>query len=236
MKRVFLVLLLMLIAFLSFLVPSPAQRISGPHQYGYINTAGKFIIKPAFIDARPFTEGLAAVQVEEDWGYINKQGVFVIKPQYKTTGDGYGDDDQSGRPFRNGLAAVFIAGTEKSSSTWYYHCRGKWGYIDKAGNQIVEAKYDWACDFLDGKAVVFVRDRRFQIDTKGEITQDLGVEQYPICPQAQKPTPGFPRAKKIENKYGYVDESGKIVIDPIFDEAEEFSEGLAVVDVRPKKE
>lgn len=37
------------------------------------------------------------------------------------------------------------------------------------------------------------------------------------------------RPERIRGKYGYVDESGKVVIAPRFDGADAFSEGLAVV-------
>lgn len=35
-------------------------------KYGYIDTAGKFVIKPQFIQASPFSEGLAAVLVSKN--------------------------------------------------------------------------------------------------------------------------------------------------------------------------
>ena len=45
-------------------------------KWGYIDTSGRFIVTPQFQDARPFSEGMAAVLVRdhqaERWGYISR--------------------------------------------------------------------------------------------------------------------------------------------------------------------
>lgn len=53
-------------------------------KYGYIDKTGEFIIKPRFHQARPFSENLAAVQINtnEKWGFINTKGDIVIEPQF----------------------------------------------------------------------------------------------------------------------------------------------------------
>ena len=71
---------------------APVQSDGG---WGYINQAGRFVIKPQFREARSFSEGLARVQlggkwayrtrtgkIVYRWGYINKEGEIVIKPQF----------------------------------------------------------------------------------------------------------------------------------------------------------
>jgi hypothetical protein len=50
---------------------------------GYIDTNGVMVIRPQFIIAREFSEGLAAVRTPTNqYGYINKQGEMVISPIY----------------------------------------------------------------------------------------------------------------------------------------------------------
>ncbi len=51
-------------------------------KYGFIDRNGSFVIAPNFDWARSFSQGRAAVQVEEHWGFIDKQGKMVIKPEF----------------------------------------------------------------------------------------------------------------------------------------------------------
>jgi hypothetical protein len=87
---------------------------------------------------------------------------------------------------------------------------GKKGWIDRTGRIIVNPQYDSAFDFSEGLALVCV----------GPCDQDHFQ--------------GFRYTKGLETealeqtfKYGYVDESGKMVINPMFESAEIFSDGLA---------
>ena len=54
--------------------------------YGYIDTKGNLQVPLRFSDAKPFSEGVAAVSIIRDgaekWGYIDKKGTFVIEPVY----------------------------------------------------------------------------------------------------------------------------------------------------------
>ena len=51
--------------------------------YGYIDRTGKMIIKPQFVDARDFSEGLARVTIDVfHWGYVDTTGRMVIEPRF----------------------------------------------------------------------------------------------------------------------------------------------------------
>ena len=39
--------------------------------YGYIDTAGQWVIAPQFQEAEPFSEGTAAVCVRNNWGFVS---------------------------------------------------------------------------------------------------------------------------------------------------------------------
>jgi len=45
-------------------------------KWGYINVRGQFIVNPEFVDARPFSDGMAAVLIRDHqadrWGYISR--------------------------------------------------------------------------------------------------------------------------------------------------------------------
>ena len=89
---------------------------------------------------------------------------------------------------------------------------GKVGYVDRSGKIQINPQYDSAQSFSEGLAVVCI----------GECDSDhLMGRRY---------TKDFQEEKLEQNyKYGFVDESGKLVINPIYEGASAFSEGLAAV-------
>ena len=102
---------------------------------------GKFVINPQFDSANNFSEGLAAVRIDDDktgkWGYIDKQGKMAINPQFDSAFD-----------FREGLAAVLIGD----------HKTGKRGFIDKQGKMVINPQFNSASNFSEGLAAVRIGD------------------------------------------------------------------------------
>lgn len=100
----------------------------GDH-WGYIDSRGRTVIHPEFMMARPFQEGLAAVQVVDRWGFITPTGEMRVAPLYQDCGD-----------FSEGLAAV----------KWY----NRWGYIDASGAFVVQPRFQEAGPFQHGRAEI----------------------------------------------------------------------------------
>ena len=115
---------------------------------GFIDKNGNFVIEPKFDDACNFSEGLAMAWINDKCGFIDKNGKFVIEPKFDEI-----------RDFSEELANVKID--------------EKWGYIDKSGKFVIEPKFDYACDFDKGIASVSVDDCDFNIDTKGNVIDDI---------------------------------------------------------------
>lgn len=153
---------------------------------GYVNEKGKFVIKAKFDDARPFgPNGLAAAQYMGAWGYIDTKGEFVIEPSFS---DAYDFD-------KNGVAHVFAGGyhgfiNEKgqwvienkytyinefdeiyglaSASLKTDEYTYSYGYINRAGEMVIDALYDEAYAFApNGVARVYKDGEYSYIDTKG---------------------------------------------------------------------
>lgn len=80
--------------------------------YGY-QRDGDFVIAPRFDRAWYFENGLARVQVGDQWGYIDREGRFAITPRFDRAWD-----------FENGLALVEVD--------------GRLGYIDPSGRYVWE--------------------------------------------------------------------------------------------------
>jgi len=68
---------------------------------GYIDRSGTFAIKPQFDSINTFSEGLAAVRVNNKWGFINTAGKIVINPQFDVV-----------TMFSDGLAVVAVSGRQ----------------------------------------------------------------------------------------------------------------------------
>lgn len=65
-------------------------------KFGFIDRTGRDVVKPAFEDAKAFSEGLAAVCLDGRWGYIDTSGQLHIANHYPLFA----------HEFREGLAVV----------------------------------------------------------------------------------------------------------------------------------
>lgn len=201
-------------------------------KFGYIDTSGTMVIRPQFEQAHPFSDGMAAVgELSGDtylFGYIDTSGTLVIPMQYQFAPD-----------FSEGLCLVMGADAETE----------KWGYIDKTGTMAIEPTFDMADDFSEGLAGVAASDSTDPhgfIDKTGDLVVVLPDDLRPGIDFGAEVTGrrgGFSEGLAIVEKlafddpedpgfrYGYVDTSGKVVIQPAFSQATDFSEGLAAVAV-----
>ena len=87
--------------------------------------------------------------------------------------------------------------------------KGKYGVIDKDNNFIIPPIYDYLGDLYDGAFEVYdEKDNRFVIDITGSV---------------------FLKSKESDGLYGYVDYDENVVIPFQYENAADFSEGLAAV-------
>lgn len=97
--------------------------VRGPEGgYAFMDRQGS--IKGTYRDARPFSEGLAAVKIGALWGFINTQRLLAIEPQYTAA-----------REFRQGFATV--------------KQQGYWGLIDQQGQVSIPFIYERPIVFED---------------------------------------------------------------------------------------
>ena len=192
------------------------------YHWGYIDSTGTIVIKPQFHTADRFSEGLAAVQNEDGkWGFIDKTGKPVIRMNFD-----YAD------AFSEGLALVVI--------------HQRYGYIDHKGKLVIRARFKLGKKFSEGLALVrtggkFVapvgmtfesraEDERNEfeyIDNSGKVRLRLKGEH------ASNFSEGLAEFGVLEQDgylyCGYIDKTGKRVIDSRFGDCDDFSEGLGLV-------
>jgi WG containing repeat len=211
--------------------PTDPMSQSGLYPIGdsFIDKTGKVALKlpkNAF-HPRGFFEDLAAVnyakpnsQSREFVGYVNKTGKFVIPPDKFT----YTESLKGAENFSEGLAVV-VPKTKGDGAPELY------GYIDKSGKIVIPAKFEEAYPFSSGMAVVGVRVKsgkeegtRFTIiDRQGKFILD-NPQAY--ADERMLATEGLV-AISVGEKWGFVDITGKFVIQPQFSRVGMFADGLA---------
>jgi hypothetical protein len=184
------------------------------NRWGFLRRDGKVIVAPKFYDASEFSEGLARVEIGGKMGYIDTEGKYAIKPKFLN----------KALDFKEGLAAV----KEKE----------KWGFIDKAGNCVIKPKYENAYSFHDGLASVEFGGKWGSIDKTEQIKIPFNYAEAMVLDNVnstvEKEYPEGLYPIKVDEKTGYKNRNGEIVIKPMFTEAYVFHEGIAFVSIGGK--
>ncbi|MFO7722985.1 MAG: WG repeat-containing protein [Bacteroidales bacterium] len=156
-----------------------------------------------------FNNGLAPVLVDNQWGFVDKTGKIVIEPQFKAWVEEYG----ALPAFSEGFTTVVDTQTDRV------------GYINLKGEMVIPAKFYSGSPFRENVAFARLQDEKVLIDTAGKViargfvalngyhshfSHDLAVVQK-------------------EFAYGYINKEGKFAIEPVYEEAKDFADGLAAV-------
>ena len=150
---------------------------SATDKFGFIDQSGTEVVPCKYDIAYRFSEGLAAVKLNDRRGFIDQSGTEVVPCKYDFAysfseglaavelNDKYGFIDQSGTeviPYKYDLAYSFSEGLAT------VELNGKWGFIDQSGTEVIPYKYDWAGVFSEGLAAVKLNDKEFYIDKTGK--------------------------------------------------------------------
>lgn len=142
------------------------------------------------------------------WGWVNFQGETVIPFKYEDTGF----------EFSEGLAAVKL--------------NGKYGYIDKSGKTIIPFRFDEGYTFENGFAHVKLNNYEGYINKQGNEVVPLG--KYKQCYVSSVTGGSFLFSAKLNEKYGVVDNHGKVIVPFIYDNIIYFYDDIARVDLNGK--
>jgi hypothetical protein len=222
-----------------YLYPAEVKAIGGG-KWGYINEKGNFILPPKYEMARDFQEnGLAIVQLNNLTGIINNDGYFIVKPKYETISPfsegrataidekGFKVLDESGKEITS-KAYSFIGDYQEGravAANTNEHGEYLYGYLNRRGNEVIPLSYESARDFKDGKALVKMKDGNYAlIDLTGKV---LYSYSYPFVDDYGEGMLAF--RKSMDGKWGYMDEAGKVLIEPQFSGTQPFVEERAIV-------
>jgi hypothetical protein len=149
---------------------------------------------------------LFPVRDGDAWGYIDRQGQLVVPTRFSYAG-----------PFSGDLALVREGDL--------------FGYVDRTGRMVIEPRFEDAMYFSNGRAPVQVNGQWVLIDEDGTVHEDDILNLDPDTIEEHRHQTGQLERFESNNQYGYRDSQGQLVIDPRFDQAWHFSEGLARVKV-----
>lgn len=195
-------------------------------KWGYIDRGGKIVIKPQFDAAFPFYDGVAKVMTgkrfdKQNWSYIDTAG----KPIFTNLSVNRLED------FSEGLGTVCTNMRDEHQGLL---C----GYMDKTGNWVIEPKIYNAFEFHDGLARAALPDktsrtgvREVYLDKTGKIAIELSSVPAGGSRRFSEGLASFSPNVSVEGRYlsGFMDKTGKVIIEPKFEAVDDFSEGLAAV-------
>lgn len=153
------------------------------------------------------TDRLYPVLEEGGWGYMNQDGHLVVGPEY-----------DAAWPFSEDLALV-----QKD---------GAFGYIDTDGEVAIPLAYQDAWYFSNGLAPVLKDGTWMFIDRQGAVTES-GTFDIGELTLGSLETLDLDRVR-IGDLYGFRNADGQVVIDPQFEQAWYFVDGLARVSLGGK--
>lgn len=145
-------------------------------KWGLINYLGKEIIPCVYNDPLYLSEGLASV-VSDDRktiSFIDSNGKTVLgpyqtpPPEVNIRGGDWGESRVE-MPLNYGL--------EFSEGKVRFYKDGKFGVIDKSGNIVIEAKYDYISAFSGGTAMFISGGKNGVIDVDGNVLLEA-TEKY----------------------------------------------------------
>lgn len=173
-----------------------------PYKFGAIDKNGKLVISIEFDHIGEFNNGLAWAKKGNVTGYIDKTGKFVKQCDYAIMHES------------EGIATVRRVNSE-------YKC---YGLINKDGNFILPIKYDYIGEMSEGLTVVIpdlFEDKTIYVDKTGKKVLEIEGNSGDF-------KEGLAYIIK-NNKYGFIDKTGKVVIPTTYDYVSDFNDGLAHV-------
>lgn len=181
---------------------------SANNHWGVLNAAGKWTVRPIYRSLSGIDEkGYIQVrQYDGNYGFIDATGKELIPAKYYNLF--YFSDD----------IAPFIDSQES----------GKYGAVNRKGEVVIQPKYDAMEAFSEGLACVSITIN--ENESKTGFIDATGKEVIALKPGSFVSSFHNGLAQFIENeKIGYMDKTGKPVLPAIYDDAEDFEHGFALV-------
>ncbi|MDP2864664.1 MAG: WG repeat-containing protein, partial [Elusimicrobiota bacterium] len=186
-------------------------------RWGLLLRDGREFRGGVYEEIYPVSEGLSRVKVNGKYGFIELSGKEALPPVYSEAfpfsggfaaarlGDKYGFISRRTLAFKERPYVSIGPYSDGLAHAQHLEGGGRCGYIDQEGKEIIPANYAMCASFDGGLAPVLKDFEAMQVPHKAN------------GPQAAK------------GSWGYIDKTGKAVIDFKYDQAAGFRGGLAKV-------
>ncbi len=207
------------------------------------------ILSADYEEAFAFKNGVAAVRTTActagkcNYFYIDKKGDRAIAGNFNFASD-----------FENGFAIAGIGNCESDSCKYgMIDKRGHWvikpvydelndptgglylvskhdkfGFINQAGDVVISVKYNNAVSFSEGAAAVALDTSWFFIDSTGK---QLFIDNFSDVSSFKE---GLCAVTADGTNWGYINKAGTFVISPVYEDADDFEGGFAIVSKKEK--
>lgn len=191
-------------------------------KYGFIeSSSGKLVVEPIYDFGTSYYEsGLAPVQKDGKCGFIDKQGNVVIDFKYKYA-NSFNYNTWSGE--EKGRATAYV--TKDNDSNCYIDIdeneygsalffteglayttkNGKYGYIEKDGNTVIDYQYTSAGNFKNGLAPVKLNGKWGYIDKIGKMVIETDYDKI------NEFSDGLAKVEK-NKKIAFINTKGEVVL------------------------
>lgn len=180
--------------------------------WGFVDKTGEYVIEPIYYGAYPFSEGLAAVNVDGDWGFIDAQGTMVLEPIYRTV---------ESEKFENGYVTVFVYDEENGLDKYEMDHQGQRkeevvDEVEKDENRMgiipenIDTDYHWLASAESNGDCLLDADGHLVVDTAG--LSDGAFSDYYLRAYAQN---GLVMERYINDIQtdAFIDYEGNVLID-----------------------
>lgn len=220
-----------------------AQVMDADGHYGFIDKTGKVVVPLEYDDAGDFSGGAVWVMKGEQYGLVNASGELLLPTEY----------DAGLRVFNDGVASLARATEEGQSVAPYGYVNtkgeivvpmeyeaarefydgvgvvrknGKWGAVNASGQLIIPCEYSYLSNFSDGLATGRKDGEYIVFNTAGQVvfTTSYSVGSFHDGIAVIRAESGNGRSLS-----GFIDNTGKVLVEPIYTVAYDFRDGYANV-------
>jgi len=214
-------------------LPVSGKRIMFEREehWGLLNFDGTLIAHPKYDTILPFRKRRALVKQLDFWGLVDDQNQWIILP-YEESLQYINDDlyvstrgyhikffDRHGKHFKSITTSYSLLGEYILIKGEF----GKYGLLDYSGNSITSIAYDTITEIsdsnlfsisIDGLNGVIDAQERVIVPVDSSLQKIVGIAEGKI-------------GVKIDDKYGFLNTSGQLIISNRYDNIRLFSEGYA---------